>query len=172
MFDTMTLTKLVGGFCGALLIFLLGGWAAETLYHTGGDHYGDEVHQAYVIPLPDAGAEEEAVEEVAFDVVYASADADAGGRIWNQCRACHAMEPGVNGTGPTLAGIVGREQAAVSEYAYSSAFAELDGVWTPENLSHFLENPSGWVPGTKMTYSGIGDVEDRANIIAWLEAEG
>ena len=39
--DTMTATKMVGGFCGALLIYLLGNWAAEELYHVGGDHGGD-----------------------------------------------------------------------------------------------------------------------------------
>ena len=40
MFDTMTLTKITGAFCGALLIYLLGGWAAETIYHMGGGHGG------------------------------------------------------------------------------------------------------------------------------------
>ena len=62
MFDTMTLTKVVGGFCGALLIFLLGGWLSESLYHTGGGH-GDHAQAAYVIDTGESdaqGAEEDA----------------------------------------------------------------------------------------------------------------
>ncbi|MEC7669746.1 MAG: cytochrome c family protein, partial [Pseudomonadota bacterium] len=42
MLDTMTFTKVIGGFCGALLIFLLGNWGAEILYHVGDDGHGEE----------------------------------------------------------------------------------------------------------------------------------
>ena len=51
MFDTMTMTKAVGGFCGTFLVFLLGGWAAEEIYHSGGGGHGDHHEQAYVIPV-------------------------------------------------------------------------------------------------------------------------
>lgn len=166
--DTMTITKVVGALCGSLLIFLLGGWVAEELYHVGG--HAEE--QAYVIEVPeDEGGGEEVV-EVAFEEVYATADAAEGERIWRQCSSCHKLEDGANGTGPHLHAIVGREQSVVSEYAYSSAFAELAAAWTPEELNGFLENPSEWVPGTKMSYRGLADVEDRANIIAYLDEFG
>ena len=59
MFDTMTLTKIVGGFCGMLLVFLMGNWVAETVYHVGADGHGDghgEVKQAYTIPVADGGS--------------------------------------------------------------------------------------------------------------------
>ena len=62
MFDTMTFTKILGGFCGALLVFLLGGWAAESLYHTGGGH-GDGHEPANVIDTGEDEGGEEAVEE-------------------------------------------------------------------------------------------------------------
>ena len=177
--DTMTGTKIVGALCGTLLIFLLGSWAGESLYHVGGDHgdhhgddHGEEITQAYVIDVPDTGEGGEAVEEIPFDVVYAEADAAAGERIWRQCSSCHKLDEPANGTGPHLVQIVGREQSNVADYPYSSAFAELAGVWSPEELNGFLLNPSKWVPGTKMTYRGLSDVEDRANIIAYLEAAG
>lgn len=169
MIDTMTATKVVGALCGSLLIFLLGAWAAESLYHVGGHGEGE---QAYVIPVEDAEAADEDVVEVAFADVYAEADPAAGESIWRQCSSCHQMEDGANGTGPHLYAIVGRDQANVADYAYSSAFAELAGVWSPEELDGFLENPSEWVPGTKMTYRGLADVEDRANIIAYMEGFG
>lgn len=166
----MTATKVVGALCGSLLIFLLGGWLAESLYHVGG--HGEEHEQAYSIEVPEGGEAEEEAVEVAFADVYAEADASAGESIWRQCSSCHQFEDGANGTGPHLYQIVGRDQANVDGYAYSSAFAELDAAWTPEELDGFLENPSEWVPGTKMTYRGLADVEDRANLIAYLETAG
>lgn len=172
MFDTMTATKVVGAFCGALLLFLLGGWAAETIYHIGG--HGDEHEQAYVIETGGSDEPAEEVEQVAFADVYAEADASAGERIFRQCSACHRLEEGVNATGPYLFGVVGRQIASVGDYAYSGTLTELGDelAWTPEHLNEFLADPQGWAPGTKMTYSGLKDVEDRADIIAYLDTFG
>ncbi len=62
MFDTMTLTKIVGGFCGAFLVFLLGGVVADLIYNEPVSHDG-EVHQAYSIDTGDDGhGEEETVD--------------------------------------------------------------------------------------------------------------
>ena len=169
MIDTMTATKVVGALCGALLIFLLGNWAGEAIYHVGA-HDGE---QAYTIALPEGeGGEEEATEEVPFEEVFAAADPAEGESIFRQCAACHKMEDGANGTGPHLFGVVGRPIAAVGEFPYSAIFTELAGDWTPEELSGFLENPSEYAPGTKMTYRGLADVEDRASIIAYLATFG
>ncbi|WP_226780265.1 c-type cytochrome [Oceaniglobus trochenteri] len=170
MFDTMTLTKIVGAFCGAFLVFLLGGWVAESLYHTGGGH-GDDHAQAYVI---DTGAEEteeaDAEPEVPFEEVYAAADPAKGEREWRPCAACHKLEKGANATGPYLYGVVGRDKGAAEGFSYSDTLATMEGDWTPENLSHFLEDPKGYAPGTKMVFKGIKDVEDRANLIAYLDS--
>jgi cytochrome c len=175
MFDTMTLTKIVGGFCGALLIFLLGGWLAEIIYHTGATAHaeGEEVHQAYIIPVEGGGGEaepeaspEELIAE--FQAVFASADAAAGEGEFRPCSACHSLEPGQNGTGPTLAGVVGRPVDAVEGYDYSGALEQVADVWSPEHLNFFLEDPDGYAPGTKMNFNGIRDVQDRANLIAYL----
>lgn len=171
MLDTMTLTKVVGGFCGAFLIFLLGGFAAEFIYHEAESHDGEH-HQAYTI---DTGGDEEpaeAEEELPFAEVFAAADPAAGERLWRQCQACHKVEDGANGTGPHLYGIVGRDVASVADYAYSGALTEVAEVWTPENLSGFIANPREYAPGTKMGYNGLKDIEDRANLIAWLETQG
>ena len=166
--DTMTLTKTMGALCGALLIFLLGNWAAEGLYHVGGGH-GDDHHQAYTIEVDD-GAPEEEVAEVSFDEVYASADAGKGERVWSKCRACHKLESGANGTGPYLFGVVGREVQGVDGFNYSGALADSGAdVWSPDNLNHFLENPRGFANGTSMAFAGLSSVEDRANLIAYLD---
>ena len=169
MFDTMTMTKIIGGLCGTFLIFLLGGFGAEFIYHQGG-HGDDDHHQAYVIDTggDDHGGEEEV--EVAFADVYASADAAAGEKLFRQCKACHSVEDGKNGTGPTLYGVVDRAVGSVGGYGYSGKLEAVASEWTPENLNAFIENPKGFAPGTKMSYKGLKDVEDRANLIAWLNS--
>ena len=168
MFDTMTLTKIVGGFCGTFLVFLLGGWVAESIYHGGGHGEGE---QAYVIEVPDSAGAEEAVAEVEvpFAEVFAMADASAGEGVFRNCRACHSLEPGQNGTGPTLYGVVGRAVDAVEGYSYSGALEQVADVWDPEHLNGFLENPREYAPGTKMAFNGLRSVEDRANLIAYLD---
>lgn len=170
MFDTMRLTKIVGSLCGALLIFLMGNWAAESLYSVGGGH-GDDHHQAYVI---DTGEDEEGGEAAAeagpsFAELYASADLDNGARVFNKCKACHQLEDGANGVGPHLYGVVGRDVGAADGFGYSGALSEAADVWTPEELDAFLEKPSGYAPGTSMGFAGLGKLEDRVNVIAYLD---
>ncbi|MEO1550382.1 MAG: c-type cytochrome [Pseudomonadota bacterium] len=170
--DTLEITKFVGAGCGALLIFLVVQTAATGLYGHGGGHgtYGEEHSNAYVIEVAEAETDvvEEDVVEVAFDEVYAMADASAGEKLFRACAACHKLEAGANATGPYLHGLVGRGIGVVDGYTYSNALAEMDGDWTPEAISGFLENPTDWAPGTKMAYRGMRDVEDRANLIAYL----
>ena len=173
MFDTMTITKAGGALCGALLIFLLGKWGAETLYHMGGGH-GEDHASGYAIQVDD-GAAEEPVEEEPVDVatLLAEGDAGRGERVFNQCRACHKLEDGANATGPHLYGVVGRDIGAVDGFGYSGALSEQGAeAWTPETLYAFLEAPRSWAPGTTMSYSGLSDPEDRANLIAYLSTFG
>jgi cytochrome c len=163
----MTFTKIVGGFCGAFLIFLLGKWAADALYHVGGAH-GEEV-AVYVIDTGEAeGGSEAATSEVNFDTMIETADAAKGEKVFGKCRACHKLEKGENAAGPYLHGIVGRTVDVAEGYNYSGALLAAADVWTPENLYHFLENPRGFAPGTAMGFAGLSKSEDRQNLIAYL----
>ena len=162
--DTMTFTKAAAGFLGAFLIFLLGKWAAEGLYHMDG--HGTA---GYVI---ETGAEEsaEATEEVSFDELMASADVGKGAKVFKKCSACHKLEDGVNSTGPSLYGIVGRPIGAADGFGYSATLAGLGGDWTPEALSDFLTKPSAYASGTTMSFAGLKKVGDRVNLIAYLDS--
>lgn len=172
MFDTMTWTKIGGGLFGTWLIFLLGGFFAEFIYHPSHGDHGDDHHAAYVIDTGSDGGEEEEVVEVAFADVFAAADAGAGEKLFRQCKACHALEPGKNGTGPSLHGVVDRAVGSEDGYGYSGNLVAVAETWTPENLNGFIEDPKGYAPGTKMSYKGMSDVEDRANLIAYLQSVG
>lgn len=166
MFDTMTLTKVTAGLCGALLVLLLGKWAAEELYHV--EAHGEA---SYVIEVADAAAASD-VPQVDFSELLAVADVSKGAKVFKKCSACHKLEAGVNSTGPSLYGIVGRTKAAEAGFGYSTSLAGMNGDWTVDNLNAFLAKPSAYVPGTSMSFSGLKKDKDRANLIAYLQGIG
>jgi len=167
MFDTMVITKTVASLCGALLVFLLGNWAATELYVPR----NADAPQAYAIDTGADDADAEPEVELTFEEAFEIADASAGSRIWSQCRACHKLEAGANAVGPYLHGVVGRDVGAANGYNYSGALSEVNDVWTPEEISKFITKPSDYAPGTSMGYAGLGDVQDRANLIAYIQSE-
>lgn len=173
MFDTMTLTKAVAGVCAAWLVLLLAGWAADGLYSVGGGHDAHGEHLAgYVIDTGEgdhAQAEEE-VAVVPFSEYLAAADPADGEGAFRACRSCHSIEPGVDGTGPSLYGVVGRDVGSEPYHSYTDALTSIEGNWTPDMLNEFLENPRGYAPGTAMSFAGIRDVEDRAAMVAYLDS--
>lgn len=86
------------------------------------------------------------------------------------CKACHAVEKGKNGIGPSLAGVYGTKAGDVPGYAFSPALKASGLVWNDATLDKWLESPMKMVPGTKMTYSGQSDKAKRAEIIAYLKS--
>lgn len=174
MFDTMTLTKATGAVCGALLIYLLGAWAAEELYHTGGGHggYGEEAAKGYKIEVAVAEPTGEVEEGPSLEELLAVADVDKGAKVFGKCKACHKLDDGANGTGPHLYNIVDRAVAAADGFAYSGALVAVAETWDAASLDAFVENPKKFAPGTKMSFSGLKKPADRANLIAYLQAQG
>jgi cytochrome c len=176
MFDTMTMTKAVGAVCGSLLVFMLAGWASESLYTVGahgeGDHGEGEMTQAYVIDTGEEAAPAEGEAEATIDVaaLLTAGDAGAGEAVFKKCGACHKLD-GTDGVGPHLNGVVNRGKGSIAGFGYSEALVAMSAdSWTPENLFGFLENPKGYMPGTKMAFAGLPKPEDRANVIAYLAA--
>jgi cytochrome c len=171
MFDTMTFTKIVGAFCGSLLVLLMTGWAATALYSTGGGH-GDHAEQAYIIDTGESASQEEVAEEgPALEELLANADVAAGEKVFAKCKACHKVD-GTDGTGPHLNGVVDRAKASIGGFGYSDALLGMSAdTWTPANLNDFLANPKGYAPGTKMAFAGLPKPQDRADLIAWLQTQ-
>ncbi len=119
-------------------------------------------------------AEEAAVEEVAatgtidLAAISAAGDARAGSRVWRQCAACHAAEQEQNRVGPHLVGVIGRDKASIEDFRYSDALMGLEGAWTLENLDGYITDPAEYAPGNRMSFRGVADAEDRANLFAYL----
>ena len=177
MFDTMTVTKAAGALIGSLLFLLLMSWAASGIYNVGSAGHGgegEEHAQAYTIPVAAAAGGGEAAAKDAgpdFATVMAAADPAAGEKVFGKCKACHKID-GSDSTGPHLNGVVGRNVASVAGFNYSDgmkAHAAEDPVWTPEAIQHFLTNPKAAAKGTKMAFAGLPKIEDRANLISYLE---
>ncbi len=98
-----------------------------------------------------------------------TADAAAGEKVFLNCKTCHAIEAGKNMVGPSLHAIQGRKSGEVAGYSYSTANKNSGITWTDEKLFQYLENPQRVIPGTKMTYTGVKDPQQRANLIAYLK---
>lgn len=101
-------------------------------------------------------------------------DAEAGKRVFNQCRACHTVEPGQHRIGPSLHNVIGRTPGTVEDFRnYSPAMKEYGktgAVWNSETLDAYLKDPKAVVPGGRMAFPGLRRPEDRTDVIAYLES--
>jgi cytochrome c len=98
-----------------------------------------------------------------------AADPAAGERIYKaQCGACHSPLAGKNLVGPSLHDIVGRGSGAVAGFRYSAANKNANLTWDDATLDTYLTNPRAMIVGTTMTYVGLKDDTQRADLIAYL----
>lgn len=105
--------------------------------------------------------------------MMAVADMSKGEAIFKKCVACHTIASGgANGIGPNLWGVVGKPLAAHAGFSYSDALKTKGGNWTFEALNEWLANPKKYAPGNKMTFAGLGNPEERAAIMLYLNSQG
>ena len=87
------------------------------------------------------------------------------------CKACHSVEPGKNGVGPSLAGIFGEKAGAVPGFEFSDAMKSSGLTWNQATLDRYLTDPRGVVPGTKMAFGGVADAAKRQAIIDYIKVQ-
>jgi|HubBroStandDraft_1064217.scaffolds.fasta_scaffold26988_2 cytochrome c len=111
-----------------------------------------------------------------WGTVLPKADIAKGQQITSKCASCHQFDAaGTNSTGPGLYGVVGRPPGSHPGFTYDSAmqdFAKKNPAWTYDLLYQFLKGPGQFMPGTKMTFVGLPDSQDRINVIAYLRSNG
>lgn len=122
---------------------------------------------------PIAGVEQEGgsggAAEQPIAVYLAKADPAKGQQVFNKCAACHnADKGGANQLGPNLWNVLGEPVGQGKGFTFSDALSKKGGTWSWDNLSQWLTSPRSFAPGTKMTFAGLGDPQDRANVIAFL----
>ena len=170
------INKIIGAVLLASIIAMVCGFLSQGLY-TGsiGEHAHKEEKRGYTIAGAETAGSGEAapaVDAKPVDIapLLAKADVAAGELQVKKCTACHTFDKGgKNGVGPNQWGLVGSHYAHKDDYSYSEAFKALrDKSWTAQALSEFLENPKKAIPGNKMSFAGIKNPQDRANLIAYL----
>jgi cytochrome c len=108
----------------------------------------------------------------ALPAPYNTGDLMNGQSKFALCRSCHTItEGGPNMTGPNLYGVFGRKAGSKPDYKYSPVVAAAGFDWDAEHLDKWLDNPRGFMPGTKMTFAGLHDPKDRIDLIAYLKVE-
>ncbi len=101
-------------------------------------------------------------------------DAEAGRRVFAQCRACHIVDNSArNNVGPNLYGLWGRRAGSREGFRYSANMTQLGStghVWNEENLRAYLTDPKAVAPQGSMAFAGIRNPEQLTNLIAYLRA--
>ena len=126
---------------------------------------------------PGAAAPAAAAPEPPLDLPtrLARADVAKGERTARKCMVCHTVEKGETArVGHNLWGIVGRPVAKAAGFSYSDQMikqGQKTATWVPDELDVFLTKPQNFVPGTRMTFPGLPDQQERADLIAYLNAK-
>ena len=103
-----------------------------------------------------------------------TADAAKGAEVFKKCAACHTInQGGANGVGPNLYGTMGEAIAqGKGGFGFSDALKAVGGTWNFENMDAWLQSPRKFAPGTKMTFAGLSNPQDRANVLVYLNQQG
>ena len=139
-----------------------------------GEYFKQERPEKMGYPI--AGVVEEgagaAVAEKPIEFYLASADPAKGAEVFKKCAACHNAEKGgANALGPNLWDVLGEPIGKGKGYAFSESLSAIGGNWDWTSLNHWLTSPKAMANGTKMTFAGLSSPEDRANVIAYLNAQ-
>jgi cytochrome c len=172
--STIQIEKYIGAFLGAMLLALGTNFIAQVIYR-GGEH-PSESKPVYVVkgaaPAGEAAGEAAAPKVAPIAARLAEADAGAGEKVFKKCAVCHTIESGgANKIGPNLWGVVGADKAHRSDFAYSDALKGLGGTWDFAALDSFLTDPKAFAPGTKMSFAGLSDPAERADVILYLRGQ-
>jgi cytochrome c len=172
MKDELFGNKVFGAILGALLVLFVVRQVSEMVFATHPPKVaGDKI--AIQETASDAG--EVADTPPDWGTVLPTASVSDGATVANKCKACHNLDNGgPNQTGPNLWGVIGRKPGTHPGFAYSSAMTDFGGKigkWDYQHLYEFLSGPQAYLNGTKMSFVGLKQRQDRINLIAWLRQQ-
>ena len=165
--NSFELNKVLGAVLGTCLILLALNIGANAL---SAEHKPAKPGYMIAVKAEHEGAKTEAKAVKPIAVLLASANVEKGQSTAKQCQACHTFEKGgPNRVGPNLYNIVDAERGKGKHgFNFSDAMKAKGGEWTYEELNKFLTNPRNYIPGTAMTFAGISNDQQRADVIAYL----
>lgn len=166
--DSFELNKVTASFLTALLIAMIGSLLSDHLLRPIPLEKPALIIEG-VEEEPKSGGKSADIPLKPITPLLASASVERGQGIAKKCTQCHTFDKGgPNRTGPNLWGVIGSKLAYVTTFAYSSSFKSKGGNWDSETLNTFLHKPRAFVSGTKMSFVGLKDEQDRADLIAYL----
>jgi cytochrome c len=167
--NSFELNKVLGALLGTCLILVAMHIAAGAIF-TPAKPAKPGYEVAVKEEQPKAGAAPAATAAVPIDTLLASASAERGAEVAKQCQACHNLQEGQGPKiGPDLYNVVGRKIASAPGFNYSSALKSKNGTWDFNTLNTWLTKPSAYAPGTAMTFAGLSNEKQRADVIAYLD---
>ncbi len=136
-------------------------------------HGGRPEKMGYPIEgVAEAGGGGEAA-PVPIAALLPTADAAKGADVFKKCAACHTInQGGAAGVGPNLYAVLGDAVGQGRGFAFSSALSGIGGKWDFDKLNAWLTSPRKFADGTKMTFAGLSNAQDRANVILYLNQQG
>jgi cytochrome c len=166
--NSFELNKILGALLGTCLILLAVHIASGAIFSTPAPAKpGYEI--AVKEEKPGQGEAAKPAEQP-IETLLASASAEHGTQVAKQCGICHNFQEGQGPkVGPDLYGVVGRKIASVAGFNYSAALKAKGGTWTFDELNKWLLDPRADVPGTAMTFAGLPNEKQRADLIAYLD---
>jgi cytochrome c len=171
--DSWEWNKIAGAVLGTLILLLVVDFATEAMFEVE-KPAKEAYHVEGVVETASTGGPAAPVEEALpdFGTVLPAADVTAGKAVSAKCEQCHDFaKGGPNKIGPGLWDLIGRPRATHPGFGYSSAMNSDHAPWTYEQLFRFIKSPQAVVPGTKMSFGGIRNAQDRVNLLAYLRTQ-
>jgi cytochrome c len=172
MKDDLRWNKIFGAILATLLTIFVLRQGAEMVFATNppakpGDAIAVQIASTDAAPVADTPPD--------WGTVLPTADVAAGLAQSGKCASCHNFaNGGPNGTGPNNWGVIGRQPGTHPGFTYSQAmidFGKKVPKWDYDHIYMFLGGPQAYIQGTKMSFVGIKNPQDRINLIAWLRQQ-
>jgi cytochrome c len=167
--DSFEFNKITASVLVALLVAMTGSLVSDHLVRPTKLEKPVFIIEGVEAATPTGGkpTEEETLKPIT--PLLASANVERGQAIVKKCTQCHTFEKGAaHRTGPNLWGIIGAKVAHAADFAYSSGFKDKGGTWDDEKMNILLHKPRAFVSATKMSFVGLKDPQERADVIAYL----